>query len=184
MLKIGLFTFGGGYAMIHVFDAEFVTRKKWLESDEFMDLVTIAESTPGPIAINCSTYIGYKQAGLLGAIFATCGMVMPSFAIIFLISIFFDSFLEITWFASAFRGIQVCVIYIIFSAGFKMLKKIEKTPFNVVGICLTFITIITLSLLSVSFSSIFYILIFAFISSSIFFVKYVNEKKNSGEDEK
>lgn len=184
MLKIGLFTFGGGYAMIHVFDAEFVARKKWLESDEFMNLVTIAESTPGPIAINCSTYIGYKQAGLLGAIFATSGMVLPSFAIIFLISIFFDSFLEITWFASAFRGIQVCVIYIIFSAGLKMLKKIKKTPFNIVGICLTFITIIVLSLLSVSFSSIFYILIFALIGSSVFFVRYMNEKKNSGEDEK
>lgn len=184
MLKIGLFTFGGGYAMIHIFDSEFVTKKKWLENDEFMDLVTIAESTPGPIAINCSTYIGYKQAGLPGALFATGGMVIPSFAIIFIISLFFDRFLEITWFASAFRGIQVCVIYIIFSAGFKMLKKIEKTPFNVVGISATFIAIITLSLLSVTFSSIFYILIFAFISISIFSVKYMKEKKNSEEVEK
>ena len=184
MMKIGLFTFGGGYAMIHIFDSEFVTKRKWLDSDEFMDLVTIAESTPGPIAINCSTYIGYKQAGLLGGIFATCGMVIPSFAIIFLISVFFDSFLEITWFASAFRGIQVCVIYIIFSAGFKMLKKIEKTPFNVIGILLTFITIITLSLLAVTFSSIFYILIFAFIGMSVFFVKYMKERKASKEEEK
>ena len=73
MLKIGLFTFGGGYAMIHVFDHEFVEKKKWLTSEEFMDLVVIAESTPGPIAINCATYIGYRRCGILGATFATLG---------------------------------------------------------------------------------------------------------------
>ena len=73
MMKVGLFTFGGGYAMISLLDNEFVVRKKWIESDEFMDLVTIAESTPGPIAVNCSTYIGYKRAGFLGAVFGTLG---------------------------------------------------------------------------------------------------------------
>ena len=90
MLKIGLFTFGGGYAMIHLLDNVFVSKKKWIESDEFMDLVVIAESTPGPIAINCSTYIGYKRAGFWGALFATLGMCIPSFVIIFLISLFFS----------------------------------------------------------------------------------------------
>ena len=95
MFKIGLFTFGGGYAMINLLDNEFVGRKKWIESDEFMDLVAIAESTPGPIAINCSTYIGYKREGILGALFATAGMCLPSFVIIYLISLFFDSFLSI-----------------------------------------------------------------------------------------
>ena len=177
MMKIGLFTFGGGYVMIHVLDNEFVTRRKWIESDEFMDLVTIAESTPGPIAINCSTYIGYKQAGFIGGTVGTLGMCLPSFLIIYLISLFFDSFLEITWFASAFRGIQVCVIYVIFSAGFKLLKNIKKTAFNVIGIAITFVTMVTLSLFSVTFSSIFYILIFAFIGMAVFFVKYMKEKK-------
>ena len=95
MLKIGLFTFGGGYAMIHLLENEFVTRRRWIESGEFMDLVAIAESTPGPIAINCSTYIGYKREGVLGAVFATIGMCVPSFTIIYLISLFFNSFLEI-----------------------------------------------------------------------------------------
>ena len=184
MLKIGLFTFGGGYAMIHILDNEFVTKKKWIDSDEFMDLVTIAESTPGPIAINCSTYIGYKKAGLTGSLFATLGMCLPTFIIIFVISLFFDRFLEITWFASAFRGIQVCVIFIIFSAGLKLFKKIKKTPFNIIGISLTFISIVTLSLLSVSFSSIFYILIFAFIGFSVFFVGYVRERREAKEEKK
>ena len=92
MLKIGLFTFGGGYAMIHLLENEFVSKKKWIEEDEFMDLVAIAESTPGPIAINCSTYIGYKKERILGAVLATLGMCIPSFTIIFLISLFFNLF--------------------------------------------------------------------------------------------
>jgi chromate transporter len=92
MLKIGLFTFGGGYAMIHILDNEFVGKKKWLDHDEFMDLVAIAESTPGPIAINCATYIGYKKEKILGAMIATLGMALPSFCIIYLISLFFRIF--------------------------------------------------------------------------------------------
>ncbi|MBE6644453.1 MAG: chromate transporter [Ruminococcaceae bacterium] len=184
MFKIGLFTFGGGYAMISILDNEFVVRKKWIESDEFLDLVAIAESTPGPIAINCSTYIGYKKEGFLGSVFATLGMCLPSFTIIFLISLFFDKFLENTWFASAFRGIQICVIYIIFSAGIRMLKKLKKTVFNVVGAALTFIVMVTFSLFSVSFSTIFYILIFAFIGVSVFFVEYMKERQQEKENGK
>ena len=128
MFKIGLFTFGGGYAMIHLLENEFVSRKEWLDSDEFLDLVAIAESTPGPIAINCATYIGYKKEKITGALAATFGMCLPSFTIIYLISLFFDRFLEISWVSSAFKGIQVCVVFLILSAGFKMLKKIKKTP--------------------------------------------------------
>ena len=103
MLKIGLFTFGGGYAMINLLDHEFVERKRWIDGEEFVDLVAVAESTPGPIAINCATFIGYKSAGLSGAIFATLGMCVPSLTVIYLISLFFDSFLDVPWVASAFR---------------------------------------------------------------------------------
>ena len=159
MLKIGLFTFGGGYAMIHLLDDEFVTRKRWIDSEDFADLVVIAESTPGPIAINCATYIGYKKAKLSGAFVATLGMCIPSFVIIYLISLFFDQFLSLSLVASAFKGIQACVIFLIFSAGLKMLKKIPKTKFNVTVIACTMTSMILLGLLSVSFSSIFYILI-------------------------
>ena len=126
MLKIGLFTFGGGYAMIHLLENEFVSRKNWIDGEEFIDLVAIAESTPGPIAINCATYIGYKKQGVAGALSATLGMCLPSFTIIYLISLFFDRFLEISWVASAFKGIQVCVVFLTLSSGFKMLKKIKK----------------------------------------------------------
>ena len=182
MMKIGAFTFGGGYAMIHLLDNEFVERKKWLDSEEFMNLVTIAESTPGPIAINCSTYIGYKKGGVLGALFATIGMCVPSFTIIYLISLFFNSFLEIQWVASAFRGIQVCVVFLILSAGLKMLKKIKKTVFNVAVMLITFSSMILFSLFSVSFSSIFYILIFGVGGLLIYALGYWRNKKR--EDKK
>lgn len=181
MFKIGLFTFGGGYAMINLLDNEFVGRKKWIESDEFMDLVAIAESTPGPIAINCSTYIGYKREGILGALFATAGMCLPSFVIIYLISLFFDSFLSIAWVAAAFKGIRVCVVFLIFTAGLKMLKKIKKTPFSILVISVTLISVITFSLLAISFSSILYILTFASISLVIYSVEYFRSKKNGGD---
>ena len=177
MLKIGLFTFGGGYAMIHLLENEFVTRRRWIESGEFMDLVAIAESTPGPIAINCSTYIGYKREGILGAIFATIGMCIPSFTIIYLISLFFNSFLEITWVAAAFKGIRICVIYLILSAGLRMMKKIKKTTWNISVMAITFVVMITFSMLSVGFSSIFYIIIFGSISLAIYAVGYFKERQ-------
>ena len=91
--KIGAFTFGGGYAMLALLDHTCVEEKKWLTAEEFSDLTVIAESTPGPIAINCSTYTGYKKGGLPGAVAATLGMVLPSFLILLLISLFFENIL-------------------------------------------------------------------------------------------
>ena len=184
MMKIGMFTFGGGYAMINLLDNEFVERKKWIDSEEFMDIVTIAESTPGPIAINCSTYIGYKRCGFSGALFATLGMCIPSFVVIYLISLFFNQFLTVSAVASAFKGIQVCVIFLILSAGLKMLRKIKKSAFNVTVMAITFVAMITFSLFSVSFSSIFYILIFGLIGLLIYTVGYLRDKNQGKEGEK
>ena len=94
MLKIGLFTFGGGYAMIALLENEFVSKRAWIDKEEFLDMAAIAESTPGPIAINAATYIGYKNAGFLGATVSTLGICFPSFVIIYTISLFFDAFLS------------------------------------------------------------------------------------------
>ncbi len=88
--RIGLFTFGGGYAMIAIIEDACVERKKWISHEEMMNMTVIAESTPGPIAINCATYVGYKLAGFVGATAATFGMVLPSFVVIFVISKFLD----------------------------------------------------------------------------------------------
>ena len=126
MFKIGLFTFGGGYAMIAIIERELVEKKKWIENEDFIDLIAIAESTPGPLAINSATYIGYKVAGVLGSVFATLGVVLPSFIIIFVISLFFDAFIKLKFVGYAFKGIQACVSYLILSAGIKMLKKLER----------------------------------------------------------
>ena len=159
MLKIGLFTFGGGYAMIALLENEFVVKKRWLDRDEFLDVAAIAESTPGPIAINAATYIGFKNAGIVGSIIATLGICIPSFVIIYAISLFFDAFLSLTLVAYAFKGIQICVVYLILSAGLKMLKQMKKTKFNIIIILITLICMVVLSLFAVKFSTIFYILI-------------------------
>lgn len=171
MLKIGAFTFGGGYAMISILQTEFVVKKKWIEEEDFLDLVAIAESTPGPIAINSSTYIGYKMAGVLGSAVATLAMCLPSFVIIFLISLFFDQFLTLQFVANAFRGIQACVVYLIVSAGFRMAKKIKRRPFELTILCAAVLCTVLFSLLSVKFSTVFYILISAFLGWLFWFVR-------------
>lgn len=125
-MKVGLFTFGGGYAMISVIRDTCVERKKWLTDDEMMDVTVIAESTPGPIAINCATYVGYKLAGMAGAVIATLGMVLPSFAVIYIISMFLDDFMEIPLVLKAFRGIKIAVGLLILDAGITMLKKLPR----------------------------------------------------------
>ena len=178
MLKIGLFTFGGGYAMIALMENEFVTKKKYLDNDEFMDVVAIAESTPGPIAINSATYIGYKNAGIIGSAFATLGMVLPSFIIIFTISLFFDAFLALKAVAAAFRGIRVAVVFLILSAGIKMLKKMKKTVFNLTVMGVTFAALIAIDLFAVTFSSVFFILIGAVLGILVFLLGNIKQAAN------
>ena len=157
--KIGLFTFGGGYAMIALLEEEFIQRRKWLDKDEFLDMAAIAESTPGPVAINSATYLGYKLAKVPGAATATVAVCLPSFLIIYAISLFFEQFTQLTVIANAFKGIQVCVIYLIFLAGVRMLKALERTPLNVGILLVVMACMIAFSLLAVKFSSIAFILL-------------------------
>ncbi len=157
--KIGLFTFGGGYAMIALLEEEFIQRRKWLDKDEFLDMTAIAESTPGPVAINSATYLGYKLAKVPGAATATVAVCLPSFLIIYAISLFFEQFTQLTVIASAFKGIQVCVIYLIFSAGVRMLKALDKSPFATGVLAAVMLVMVGLSLAGVSVSSILLILL-------------------------
>ena len=177
MLKIGLFTFGGGYAMIALLENEFVEKKRYMKKDEFIDMVAIAESTPGPIAINAATYIGYKQAGVLGSAIATVGVCIPSFIIIYVISLFFDAFLSFKLVEYAFRGIQVCVVYLIFSAGLKMLKQMKKTAFSVTVVSAVVLCMLAFSLFAVKFSTVFYILICGVLGLSIYLLKQMKQNK-------
>jgi len=181
MLKIGLFTFGGGYAMIALLEGEFVEKKKYMEKDEFLDMVAIAESTPGPIAINAATYIGYKRAGILGSAMATVGVCIPSFAIIYAISLFFDAFLSFKLVEYAFRGIQVCVVYLIFSAGLKMLGQMKKTALSVTIVSAVVLCMLLFSLFAVKFSTIFYILICGVAGLVIYLLKQMKRKKEGAK---
>lgn len=158
-LKIGAFTFGGGYAMVALLEHEFVEEKQWVSREEFLDMVAIAESTPGPMAVNSATYIGYKIEGVEGAAASTVAVCIPSFAVIYLISLVFDQFLSLSVVASAFRGIQVCVIYLILSAGLKMLKNLQRNAFNIAVLAVVMAAMVGCSLAAVSFSSIYYILL-------------------------
>ena len=167
--KIGLFTFGGGYAMIALLKNEFVSRKKWISDDTFFDMVAIAESTPGPVAINSATYIGYHTA--------TIAVCIPSFTIIYVISSFLEDFMKFSYVGYALDGIQACVVYLIFSSGIQMVKVVPKTFFNIAVTIIVFITMLVFSMLSVDFSTVFYILICGALGVAGYYIKHVRSCK-------
>ena len=116
-LKIGAFTFGGGYAMIPIIQKEIVEKRKWITDDDILEIIAIAESTPGPIAINSATFVGYRVAGFFGAFFSTLGVVLPSFVIILLISFVLREFQHIKAVQYAFNGIRAGVLALLFVRG-------------------------------------------------------------------
>lgn len=175
-LKIGLFTFGGGYAMIALLKNEFVSKKKWLTDDAFLDMTAIAESTPGPIAVNSATYIGYQIAGYRGALASTIAVCIPSFVIIYIISSCFESFLQWSYIGYALDGIQACVVYLILSAGIQMVRGIHKTFYSVTLGTVVFFTMLLFSVLSVDFSTVFYILICGLTGIAGYFVKSISKR--------
>lgn len=124
--KVGLFTFGGGLAMLPLITKETVEKHGWVDEDQMGDILAISESTPGPISINAATFIGYKVGKLLGAACATLGLVLPSLIIIILLSLVIDWFLGLEYVAYAFMGIRCAVAILIFNAAIKIYKKIQK----------------------------------------------------------
>ena len=156
--KLGLFTFGGGYAMIANIRDIVLEKKRWLTEDELLQVITIAESTPGPIAINLATYVGYHKRGVLGSACATVGVVMPSFVIILLISKVLDFFMENPYVAGAFDGIKCAVAFLIIRAGWGMLKKLEKKPLPIIVLCLTVAVMLVFEFLALDLSTVVLIL--------------------------
>ncbi len=127
--RVGAFTFGGGYAMLALLEDECVQKKHWLTGEEMTEVTVIAESTPGPIAINCATYTGLKQAGFPGAVAATLGMVLPSFLVLLIISAFLENVLSHPVAEKALAGIRAAAALLILRAGTGMMKNIlKKTP--------------------------------------------------------
>lgn len=180
--KIGLFTFGGGYAMISLIEYTCVEKKGWITHEDMMDITVIAESTPGPIAINCSTFVGYRQRGFAGAVVATVGMILPSFVIIYLISMFLDHFLEITLIANAFRGIKTAVGILILDAALKMIKNMKKSPVPLTIMLCSCAAMLLINIFSWKFSSVALILT-AGVVGLIVFLAGGGETQRGGEKE-
>ena len=179
--KIGLFTFGGGYAMISMIENHCVERKQWITHDEMMNVTVIAESTPGPIAINCATFTGYKKKGFIGALISTLGIVAPSFIIIFLISMFLDNFLELTIIANAFSGIKIAVGILILDAAITMIKKMHKKKLpRAIMICSS-IVMLVINIFAWNFSSISLMLVAAVVSLTIFILNGAPQEKGGAK---
>lgn len=176
-MRIGLFTFGGGYIMIGMIEEYCVEKKQWITHEEMMDVTVVAESTPGPIAINIATYVGYQQAKMLGAIITTLGLVLPSFVIIYFISMVLDNFLEIAIVANAFQGIKIAVGVLILDAAIGMMKKMPKKPLMRAIMAGAFVAMLCINLFAWNFSSISLLLLAAAISLTVFIAKGAPEGK-------
>lgn len=137
--KIGLFTFGGGYAMVPLIEYEMVEKHRWIDSKEIIDIVAIAAAAPGVISVNTATFVGYRVAGFRGALVATVGMIIPSYVIICTIAIFYQQFKDLVWVSYAFTGIRAGVIVLLLGAVFELGKKLEYTTMAVLILTITFV---------------------------------------------
>ena len=169
--KIGLFTFGGGYAMISLIHAEVVNNMKWLDDEEMLNLIVIAESTPGVLAINSATFVGYKIAGVAGATLATIGVSLPSLIIISIISLFFDEFKNFKYVEYAFNGIRAGVVLLIINAVLKLNSKNKKDLFYFIVMGLTIIASLFFKVNAI------YILIAAMVLGILYTFIFLREKK-------
>lgn len=158
-LKIGAFTFGGGYAMIPLIRETVVEKKKWLTEEELLEVIAIAESTPGPMAINLATFVGYKKEKILGSLAATIGVILPSLLLIYVISLFLEQFLENKYVAYAFVGVRAAVAILILFSGFDMVRKSEKKLIPILCLIGTTIAMVLLEFFQINFSAIYFILI-------------------------
>lgn len=137
-LKIGAFTFGGGYAMIPLIQKEVTDKKKWLTEDDILEVVAIAETTPGPIAINAATFVGYRVSGVLGSVVSTLGVVLPSFAIISFIAFVLNQYMDYPVVQNAFWGIRIAVLALIVKAFISLTKKCPRNVISYLVAILSF----------------------------------------------
>lgn len=158
-----------------------VDKKKWITHDEMMNITVIAESTPGPVAINCATYVGYKIKGVLGSIFATIGMILPSFCVILLLSFFLDRFLEITWVANAFCGIKIAVGILILDAAIKMILKMKKKPMSLIILICSSVALLLIDIFALRLSTIALMLVAAVVGLIVFLIENAKRKERKND---
>ena len=177
-LKLGLFSFGGGTTMLTLLHDELVEKRKWIDNDELMEMTAISESTPGPIAINLATYLGYSRGGFLGALFATLGVVVPPFAIVFVISMFFQNLLTYEVVQYAFMGIKCGVVFLLCKVTITLLKGNRKDWLSIIIFTVVTALMVIFTIFAVSFSAIYFILIGAVIGLVVYgLIPYKKEQK-------
>ena len=150
-MKVGALTFGGGYAMIPIIEEEVSKKHRWISQGEILDIIAISESTPGPIAVNAATYVGYKVGGIWGSIFATLGLVVPSFVIIFTISFFYKDFIEWKAVHAIFQGLKVGVIILLLKAFFRLSKGVKINGLTIILFLVGLITMLSASIFMIEF---------------------------------
>ena len=178
-MKIGALTFGGGYAMIPIIEEEVTKKRKWISEIEIMDILAISESTPGPIAVNTATYVGYKVAGIVGGIFATIGLTIPSFVIIFVISFFYQDFMKWPVIVAMFKGLKVGVIILLFSAVLRLRKGVKVNLVGVVLFISSLSVMLVFSFFDIGFKYLSLSLILLGIITGIVLTLIANKKEDS-----
>ena len=166
--KLGIFSIGGGPTLLTLIQGEFVEKKKWLDNDELMEMTAIAESTPGPIAINLATYLGYKKGGFLGALVSTLGVIITPFVLMFCISLFLENILSNEAVQYAFMGVKVGVVFLLLKVSITLIRGVKKDWFGVLLLFITTIGMILITIFSVNFSAIYFILLGAVLGLLIY----------------
>ena len=156
--KLGIFAIGGGPTMLTLLQGELVEKKGWLSNDELMEMTAIAESTPGPIAINLATYLGYKRGGFFGALFSTLGVVITPFTLMFVISLFLEKFLSFEAVKYAFMGVKVGVVFLLLKVLITLIKSNKKDWFGIALLSVVTVAMVIITILAVKFSAIYFIL--------------------------
>lgn len=144
--------------MLTLIQGEFVDKKKWLDNDELMEMTAISESTPGPIAINLATYLGYKKGGFLGALVSTLGVIITPFVLMFCISLFLENILSNEAVQYAFMGVKVGVVFLLLKVSITLIRGVKKDWFGVTLLLLVTIAMVLITIFSVNFSVIYFIL--------------------------
>ena len=157
--KLGIFAIGGGPTMLTLIQGEFVDKKKWLDNDELMEMTAIAESTPGPIAINLATYLGYKRGGFLGALVSTLGIIITPFVLMFCISLFLESVLTNQAVQYAFMGVKVGVVFLLLRVSYTLIKGVKKDWFGITLLLLVTVAMVLITIFAINFSAIYFILL-------------------------
>lgn len=179
-MKLGLFSFGGGATMLTLIHDELVTKKNWLNDEELLEMTAIAESTPGPIAINLATYLGYKKRGWLGSIFATLGVVIPTFAIMFAVALLLANLMQFKVVQYAFMGIKCGVVFLIIRTAIILSKGLKGDIVAIIVFALVAIAMTVLTFFAIDFSAIYFILIGGLIGI-IFYALLRNKKGESNK---